>query len=302
MKKKVVITGGSGFFGSYLSKKLIESGYSVVSADITPPSVDAVSFVEVDLLNEVPEHEALSDPYAVINLAGKNIFGRWTDDFKALVYETRIEGTENFIELFENEAFRPDVFVSASAVGYYGDAGDTELGADSPAGDGFLARVSKDWEKAAKKAQQYGVNTKIIRNGHILGNGGLLSVLLPYYRWGVGGPLGDGKQWFPWIHIEDVARLYIAAMEADTDAPAIYNAVAPQQIRNREFSRTLADILDRPHVLRIPPFALKLLYGQFGEEMLYSQRVRADHIALLDVSYQYPHVRSALAAVVDTRR
>lgn len=294
--KKVIITGGSGFLGSHLAKKLLEKGYSVVSLDIAAPQIEDVSFVEANMLAGVPEDSQLADPYSVINLAGKNIFGRWNDEFKELVYKTRVTGTKNLVQLFENERFRPEVFVSASAAGYYGDRGDEKLSVDSKPGDGFLARVSRDWESAAKEARRFGVSTSIIRNGHILGDGGLLGVLLPFYRLGLGGPLGSGGQWFPWIHIEDICNLYAAAIADGTEETV--NAVAPDQVRNKEFSQALASVLSRPHIFRIPGWALRLLYGEFGEEMRFSQRIETNAPEVLDASFTYPKLRPALGSIV----
>lgn len=295
--KKVVITGGSGFLGSHISDKLLADGYDVVSLDIAPPANDQVVHANINLLEDSLEHEKLENPHAVINLAGKNIFGRWTEGFKDFVYKTRVESTRRLVDLFAQDVYRPDVFVSASAAGYYGDRGDEKLSADSSSGQGFLAKVSRDWEKAARKAENKDVPTTIIRNGHILGQGGLLGVLLSYYRWGLGGPLSSGEQWFPWIHIDDLANMYIAAMREDGQ-PDTINGVAPDQVRNREFSRILADVVNRPHLFRIPKFALKLLYGQFGEEMLYSQRVVSKAEKQLDFEFAYPQLRAALTEIV----
>lgn len=298
MSKRVIITGGSGFLGSRISSKLLADGYNVVSLDIAPPENSRVIHADINLLEGNLENEKLEHPHAVINLAGKRIFGRWTESFKDLIYKTRVKGTEKLVELFDQKAYRPDVFVSASASGFYGDRGDEILTAKSSSGQGFLARVSQDWERAARKAEHKGVSTTVIRNGHILGQGGLLGVLLPYYRWGLGGPLGSGKQWFPWIHIDDIADIYLATME-EGGKPNTVNAVTCEAIRNEEFSQILADTLHRPHLFRIPKFALKLLYGEFGEEMLYSQRVKSRAKDKLDFTYQYAELQSALRSVIE---
>lgn len=298
MSKKIVITGGSGFLGSKISSKLLADGYDVVSLDIDSPRDGRVAHVDIDLLEGTLETEVLQNSHAVINLAGKRIFGRWTEGFKDSIYKTRVKGTERLVKLFTQEAYRPNVFVSASASGFYGDRGDEILTAKSLPGQGFLAKVSQDWEQAAREAEHKYVPTTVIRNGHILGQGGLLSVLLPYYKWGLGGPLGSGQQWFPWIHIDDIADIYIAAIEQGGE-PDTINAVAPETIRNEEFSQTLARTLHRPHLFQIPKFALTLLYGEFGEEMLYSQRVSSQAKDKLDFTYQYAKLQSALRSVVE---
>jgi uncharacterized protein (TIGR01777 family) len=291
--RKAIITGGSGFLGSNISKKLLADGWEVVSADIAPPADERVTHADVNLLADDIASEKLADPEAVINLAGKNIFGRWNEEFKEAVYKTRVDLTENLVELFNKEKYRPDVFVSASAAGYYGDRGDEKLNTRSSAGTGFLAKVSRDWEAAARQAEDTGVPTTIIRNGHILGAGGLLGVLLPFYRWGLGGPLSSGEQWFPWVHVDDIARMYIAAVEQEGE-PETVNGVAPEQVTNKEFSKQLAGALGRPHLLRIPGFVLRLLFGEFGKEMLYSQRIETQADDKLNFEYRYKKLRLAL--------
>ncbi len=298
-KQRIIITGGSGFLGSYISEKLIAQGYKVVSLDIAPPENDQVIYANINLLEDDLTNEKLANPYAVINLAGKNIFGRWTEEFKDFVYRTRVESTQNLVGLFKKEQYRPEVLVSASASGFYGDRADEKLTDESSFGEGFLAKVCRGWEQAAREAEEVRVSTTVIRNGHILGEGGLLGVLLPYYQWGVGGPLSSGRQWFPWIHIEDIANLYIAAVKQGGNSNTV-NAVAPDTVRNQEFSRILAEVLNRPHLFRIPKFALKLLYGEFGEEMLYSQRVVSKAEDKLDFSFAYPKLRSALKHIIRT--
>jgi uncharacterized protein (TIGR01777 family) len=296
--KKVIITGGSGFLGDYISGWLLDRGFSVVSLDVAPPQKEEIAFVQKNMLTDDLADQRLENPYAVINLAGKNIFGRWTTEFKQAVYDTRVKGTENLVELFANERFRPEVFVSASAAGYYGDRGNEKLTADSPPGEGFLATVSQDWEYAAHAAETLGVPTTIIRNGHILGDGGLLKTLLPYYQWGIGGPLGSGEQWFPWIHINDIARIYVAALH-QADNVDTMNAVSNNRVRNREFSQTLAQALSRPHIFRIPQFALRMLFGDFAEEMFYSQRVTSQAEEKLGITLQFDQLRKALHDLLD---
>jgi uncharacterized protein (TIGR01777 family) len=290
--KKVIITGGSGFLGQALTEKLLADGFRVVVLDLVAPKSDAAEFVSKNLLTEDIADPRLEDPYAVVNLAGKNIFGRWTQEFKQAVYDTRVRGTENLVQLFSQDRFRPEVFVSASAVGYYGDRGDKKLTVDVGPGDGFLAKVAQDWERAAYRATDFGVPTTVLRNGHILGDGGLLAAMLPLYRLGLGGPLGSGEQYFPWIHIADITRLYTAAIKQKSGGR--FNAVANQDIRNREFSQCLADVLDRPHILRVPKAVLRLRFGGFADEMLFSQRAVSQAETRLGVNFAYPQVTPAL--------
>lgn len=294
MSRKVVITGGSGFLGSRLSEKLLARGFRVVSLDMQPPCVHGVEYVEASILDVLPHNEKLADPYAVVNLAGKSIFGRWTEKHMQLIYDTRVRGTEHVVAMFAHARFRPHVFVSASAVGWYGDRGDELLNEQSSNGRDFLAMVAVDWEAEARKAEQAGVRTVIIRNGHILGaSGGMVPMLLPLYQWGVGGPLGSGSQFFPWIHIDDCVDLYIRAIE-DERMQFIRNAVAGEPITNKEFSRTFARTLFRPHIFRIPIWALRMRYKGFADAMVTSQRVTS----LYARKFKHADIGSTLKAVL----
>ena len=194
---------------------------------------------------------------------------------KKIIYDSRILGTRNLISLFQKEEFRPQILVAASAVGFYGDRGEEEINIQTGKGDGFLSDVCKDWEAENFTAEKFGIKTTVVRNGLILGKAGLIKVLRPYYEWGIGGPIGNGKQWFPWIHVEDCAEIYIQTMMEKIDS-VIINAVAPEQIRNKDFSKTFAKILKRPHFLFIPVFALKALYGGFAKEISISQKIKSE--------------------------
>ena len=211
---KIIITGGSGFLGSKLSESLINEGHEVVSLDINPPRNPKVLFLKVNLQEGIsPEGEGvkIKNPDVVINLAGVTIGAKWNEEYKKKIYESRVLGTKNLGSLMENLDFRPKVFISASAVGVYGDRGAEILDENTEIKEnqGFLAKVAKDWELEAKKAEKHGIRTVILRQGHILGMGGLIQTLLPYYKMGIGGPISSGKQFFPWIHIEDLVNLYI---------------------------------------------------------------------------------------------
>lgn len=294
---KVIITGGAGFIGQTLSRRLLEEGYTVVSLDIHPSPVDKVSSVQANLLEPLPNDKDLADPEAVINLAGASIFGRWSERKKRLIYETRVDGTANLVKKFSDSTYRPETFVSASAAGYFGDRGDQWLDPSDEPGKGFLATVSRDWENAAQNATRFDVTTTIIRNGHVLGDGGLLSVLTPIYKLGIGGPLGDGEQWFPWIHINDLCDFYLKAIQQPDSCPPIMHAVSPQSVRQKRFSRILAEVLNRPHFMQVPEWALKLIFNEFGREVCFSQRLHSS-APILDAEMTYPHPRIALSSIL----
>ena len=291
---KYIVYGGSGFLGSEIIEELLLDGNEVVVADIRKPKNDNVKFVEVNLLQDIVLNEKLINPDVIINLAGKLIFGRWNEKFKKLVRDTRVLGTKNIVKTFEDEKYRPKYLVNASAVGIYGDHGIDEIDEDSSQGNSFLSEVAKDWEIEAMKAKELGVNVRIIRNAHILGNGGLLGVLLPYYKWGIGGPLGNGMQYFPWVHIEDVAQLYINS--SSEVFPEVVNAVAPEVLSNKFFSKTVAKVLRRPHIFWIPKFALKTLYGEFADEILVSQKVTSKYNIY---NYRYNNIQEALENILN---
>lgn len=297
-KKKIIITGGSGFLGSRISEILIQGGYEVVSIDLVQPRVKAVKFVKANLLEKLPKDENLKLPHAVINLAGKSIFGRWNDGFKELICSTRIASTKNLIQLFYEKGFTPKVLIGASAVGYYGNAGNVPLDEKSSPGEGFLPQLVHDWEQANLKALDIGVRVAIIRNGYILGKGGgLIKTLLPIYKKGLGAPLGEGRQFFPWVHLDDVANMYIEIME-NPGVRGVFNAVAPEVITNKEFSLYFANILKRPHFVRLPVWALRFLYKDFAAEMTASQKVYPRRLQSLGFRYKHPKIGEALENIL----
>jgi len=294
MADRIVITGGSGFLGSVIAARLLARGYAVVSLDLVPPRNPDVEFVRGNLAKGIPSDPRLGNPLAIINLAGVPVFGKWTQARKNAIYDSRVLGTQNLVASFADSVQRPVRLVSASAVGFYGDRDDEVLTSDSPSGDGFLAAVSRDWETAARRAKEYDVDVTIIRNGHILGKGGLLGVLLPFYKKGLGGPLGNGQQFMPWIHINDCAELYVRAALGELDSDTIV-AVAPELVRNTFFSKLIATTLHRPHIFFIPVWGLRLLYGEMAQEMVTSQRVQP---SLGGYRLQFPNLKQALADIL----
>jgi uncharacterized protein (TIGR01777 family) len=290
----VIITGGSGFLGMAIAARLKARGIPAVILDVVPPRDASYPFVKADMARGIPEHETLMYPRAIINLAGVPIFGRFTKERKRAIYDSRVLGTRRLVETFTNPSRRPQCLVSASAVGYYGDARDAVLTSMSARGVGFLADVAADWEAAAREAQTYGVATTIIRNGHILGRGGLLGVLTPFFRLGLGGPIGGGRHWMPWIHLDDCAELYVRAALGEL-AGDVLVAAAPDVVTNKTFSQHLADALHRPMFLRIPVVLLWIRYGGLAYELTTSQRVKP---ALGGYELQFPELSGALADIV----
>lgn len=250
---KFAITGGSGFIGTKLSLALAEKGCEINILDLRPPRLDGVkdetkrriAFYRVDLLKEPAPLESIDGAEAVIHLAGVNIFSRWTPEYKRLIVDSRVKTAQALIETIEQCANRPAALISASAVGYYGDRGEEELTEESSPGNDFLAELCINWEKVILAAKDLGLRTVSVRTAPVLGPGGLLSILVPLYEKFLGGTLGNGRQWFPWIHRSDLISIYEKVAIGDSFSGPI-NAASPNPVRNREFNKALAKALGRP--------------------------------------------------------
>lgn len=300
---KIIITGGTGFLGSVLTPRLISLGHSVTIIDRTiKPSVnqsDYINFIEADTsregmwMEQIPEHEA------VINLAGVNVFQRWTNRKKAAIKDSRILTTRNISSAIRNNKGRTSRLINASAVGYYGFTGDRLVTEDDPPGDDFLAEVSSEWEKEALTAASKGVKTAICRFAVILGrNGGAISSMLPVFKMNMGARLGSGKQWFPWIHIEDIAGI-ISHLIKHPDITGPVNCASPGAITNGFFSRELAASLGKKLILPpVPGFALKIIIGDAANMLLEGQRVSSEKIISSGYQFKYPNIKEALADIV----
>jgi hypothetical protein len=231
---------------------------------------------------------------AVINLAGETVAQRWTPAAKQRIRDSRVLTTRHLVEAMRQTAKPPKVLVNASATGYYGDRGDEELTEESPPGQGFLAEVCQLWEEEALRATELGVRVVCARFGVVLGvGGGALQRLLPFFEWGVGGRLGNGQQWMAWVHRQDAARLVLHAVTNETVRGAM-NAVAPNPVRNREFTRLLAKVVGKPALFPVPVFALRLLYGEMADILLHSQRVLPKVALATGFTFDYPDLEIAI--------
>ncbi len=299
---KIFITGGLGFVGRHLSKVLLEDGHHITavgrtrnpSAMIDHPSFDYLAADTTkpgDWQSRVPENDV------VINLAGKSIFCFWTPKAKEEMYDSRILTTRN---LTDSLAGAGDMlFFSTSAVGYYGDRGEDVLTEKEPPGRDFLAKLSIDWEREALKARTDRIRVVITRFGIVLDrDGGAMTSMIPAFRLFLGGRLGDGRQWFPWIHLYDLVEAYRFAI----DHPEISGPVnwcAPHPVRNRELTETLADKLNRPVMLPTPAFVLKTVLGDLGESLLCSQRAQPAVLEEAGFDFIYGDIDSALDEIVE---
>jgi len=297
---KVIITGGLGFIGTQLSIRLLESGHKVTIVDHSPKprpyTPQEARYVSADTMIPGSWQEEVENYDAVINLAGASIFRRWNNDTKQLIYDSRILTTRNVVEAMPEE--KGALLCSTSAVGYYGFRGDEQLTEEDSPGNDFLARLCVDWEREARKAAEKGVRVAITRFGIVLGRtGGVLGKMVPAFKKFVGGPLGSGKQWFSWIHIEDLLKAFLFVFE-NQDIHGPVNFCSPNPVRNRDLARALGKALSRPYFLTTSAIILRFVLGEFGSVLLEGQRVIPAKLVKYGFVYRYPEMMGALQEVV----
>ena len=286
---KVGITGVSGFIGSRVAARCGTRGIEVVGFSRNP-----VSGMRRFELTSVPDISGLN---AIVNLAGEPILGLWTKEKKRRIRESRVLGTRRLIEAIANAGQRPEVLVNASAIGFYGDTGENSVDEFSAPGNGFLADVCRDWEAEAARATSCGVRVVFVRIGFVLGRGGALKLLRPLFKLGLGGKLGNGRQWMSGVHVEDLAEMIVWILENDRLQGPV-NAVMPEPFRNADFTRELARSVARPALLPAPAFALRLAFGELADSMLGSSRVIPRVAQNAGYQYQFATLPSALADAV----
>ena len=293
-----LVTGGTGVLGTALIANLGQA--TLLSRDPARANRFGTS-VKVHGWRpelEVPTPETLDGVDTVFHLAGEPVAeGRWTSEKKRRIHDSRVVGTRNLVAALAAGANHVKVLVSASAVGVYGDRGDQELDETSPAGDGFLAEVCQGWEREAMAAERLGVRVVCVRIGIVLApRGGALAQMLSPFKLGVGGQLGDGRQWMPWVHIEDVVGSFLhAAAHEEIHGPL--NCVSPHPVTNAQFTRTLAKTLHRPALLTVPKAALRIGFGEVSDVLLASQRVLPRVAERTGYKFSYPELAGALSAV-----
>lgn len=283
------ITGASGFIGRVIVDLALRRGHEVIAFSRQPERGIPGCEMRLFSLERPPD---LTGCEAVIHLAAENVASLWTPAKKRRIRETRVHGTRRVAEAFAAAAKPPEVLVSGSAIGFYGDSGDRELTEAEPHGAGFLAETVQGWEHEATLVTN--ARVVLLRNSIVLGaKGGALRVMAPVFRAGLGGQIADGRQWVSWIHLEDAAALALFAVE-DLNVRGPINSSAPWPVRNAEFTRALAHAVRRPAIFRVPAFALRVL-GDFSEELLHSKRVLPQ--AALDHGFQFrfPELPAALA-------
>lgn len=295
---RVFIAGGTGFVGVNLANSLVDGGHQVTvlgsRVQSRPSSMDPeVDVVIGDGRRPGTWQEHVSRSGLVVNLAGASIFSRWTSSRKRLIAESRLLTTMNIVESLQGGT----ALFSTSAVGYYGFRGDEEIREDDTPGTDFLAGICHRWEGEALKAEAKGVRVVVTRFGIVLGKGGALAQMLPVFRLGLGGRLGDGKQWFSWIHMEDLTGA-LKFLLADENASGAYNLTSPQPVRNRDLAASLGRVLHRPAFLPVPGIAVRLAMGELGNVVLRGQRVLPTRLQEAGYTFRHPGIDEALGATL----
>ncbi|HYH80503.1 MAG TPA: TIGR01777 family oxidoreductase [Longimicrobium sp.] len=293
---RIAVTGASGLIGAELVRRLEADGHAVLRLVRREPK--GPNEARWDPAGGKVDPAALEGVDAVVNLAGENVGERWTDERKRRIRASRVDGTRALAETMAGMASKPKVLVNASAVGIYGNRGDERVDEMSTHGGGFLAEVVRDWEAATEPASRAGIRVVLPRLGVVLtARGGALAKMLTPFRMGAGGPMGGGGQWMSWTSLQDaVDVLYLALVNERLSGPI--NVVAGA-VTNDEFVQTLGRVLNRPAIIPLPAFALKLAFGQMAEEtILYSQRAEHRKLTQLGYSFAHPELEGALRAAL----
>jgi uncharacterized protein (TIGR01777 family) len=303
---KIAITGATGFVGSRLVVKLHDRGDTILiltrnlakTQRIYPksiyPKIEIISYIATESGDWQKE---ISGCDAVINLAGEPISERWTNEAKQAIVASREIGTEKIVEAIALASQKPKVLINSSAIGYYGTSETASFDENSPSGSDFLAEVCQKWEAAAEKVQDYGTRLVILRTGIVLGNGGALAKMIPPFKLFAGGPIGSGRQWFSWIHRDDLINLIIYCLDRP-DISGTFNATAPNPVRMKEFCQVLGEVMKRPSWLPVPDFALEILLGEGAKIVLEGQEVLPKATQAIGFDYRYPNLEAALEEIV----
>lgn len=303
---KIAITGATGLVGTRLIAKLKDHHQIVVftrSSIKAKRIFPASSYPNLEIVQYTPQEsgawqDKISGCDGVVNLAGEAISERWTPQHKKAILESRQIGTRKLVEAIAKAENKPQVLVSGSAIGYYGTSETATFDETSNSGNDFLAQVCQKWEAEAQAVKEYGVRLVIVRVGIVLANGGgALGKMLTPFQIGAGGPIGTGRQWFSWIHRDDLVNIIIEALNRN-DLEGVYNATSPNPVKMGEFCQTLGEVLNRPSWLPVPEFVLELLLGDGAVVVLEGQQVLPKKTQASNIKYQYPELRSAIREIV----
>jgi uncharacterized protein len=304
---KVAITGATGLVGSLLVKRLHAKDHQIVvlTRNITfaQKVFPSEAFPNVEIVAYTPKtsgswQSVIASCDGVVNLAGEPIGeGRWTPERKQEILNSRKLGTQKIVEAIANANPKPTVLINASAIGYYGTSETANFDETSISGNDFLAQVCQAWEAEARKVKDVGVRLVILRFGIVLGNGGALGKMIPPFKLFAGGPIGSGRQWFSWIHVEDLVNLIVQAL-TKPEIEGVYNATAPNPVRMADLSQTLGQVMNRPSWLPVPAFAIEALLGDGAIVVLEGQQVLPKRTLETGFEYKYPNLQSALKQIL----
>ena len=295
---QVLITGGSGLIGTHLTRKLKEKGYETAVLSRKKYSDPDTKTYLWDPGNHEIEEGAIEKAGYIVHLAGANISDkRWTKKRKQEIIDSRVETARLLFSKVVETKTRPKAFISASAGNYYGTLTSEKIfSEDDPPSEDFLGATCKKWEQAAMKFEESGIRTVVLRNGVVISpEGGAIKKMSVSVKLGFGSPVGSGKQYFPWIHIEDLCNIYIKAIE-DSQMQGAYNAVAPDHINNRDVMKALADAYNRPYwAPRVPAFVMKILFGKMADILLKGSRISADRIMEAGYEFRFADFNNAVS-------
>ncbi|MEL6579133.1 MAG: TIGR01777 family oxidoreductase [Cyanobacteria bacterium J06621_12] len=303
---KIAITGATGLVGSRLVEQLNKLGHQILVFTRNPSKAQtafpASAFANLEVVKYEPQEsgawqQSVSGCDAVINLAGQPIAERWSPQQKKAILDSRQLGTRKLVEAIAMAEEKPQVLVSGSAVGYYGTSETAAFDESGSPGTDFLAQVCQNWEAEAQKVTEYGVRLVILRIGIVLANGGALGKMIGPFKMFAGGPIGSGKQWFSWIHRDDLVGLIAKAVE-DKNMSGVYNATAPNPVRMGKLCQTLGEVMNRPSWLPVPNFVLEIMLGDGAIVVLEGQQVLPKQTQQIGFSYKYPELKPALADIV----
>lgn len=303
---KILVTGATGLIGQRLCRDLLSEGHQIRILSRSPQRVKIAAGIEAiawDPLVGPPPDEAWTGVEAVIHLAGEPVAAsRWTEAQKRSIRDSRVTGTRNLVGGMKKAAVLPQVLISASAIGFYGNRGEELLDEKSAPGNGFLSQICVDWENEASRARELGARVSQVRIGVVLSqDGGALEKMLLPFKLGLGGRLGSGRQWFPWIHLDDIVGLIKHSLMTSSVTGPI-NGAAPGIVRNEEFTKVLAESLNRPVFFPVPELALKILMGEMAEVVLASQRVTPKVALESGYQFRYPQLKPALQGILAAQK
>lgn len=295
----ILITGGTGFIGQRLCSALRRDAHQLWVLSRQPGRVAGLCGNDVHALESLETLDEDLQIDAVINLAGEPIADRrWSDAQKQKLVDSRMQTTQAINAWIQRAAHKPSVLISGSAIGFYGDTGAREVTEDSPPVNEFTHQLCRDWEEEALKAETLGVRVALLRTGIVLGrDGGALRKMLPAFRFGLGGPIGRGDQWMSWIHRDDMVSIILFLLKHENLSGA-FNATAPHAVMNRQFTRTLGQVLRRPTLLPMPAFVLKLLFGEMSHLLLTGQKVLPQRLLDHDYAFRFEELEDALQEIL----